>query len=83
VQINAVELLDLLLIALKDERGATARKAAEAFLQSGLLADVWTAATATPLQFRQLSDFRTARDALISLGAPESEMPVPEWLNAS
>ncbi len=80
VQVNAVELLDLFLVAVKHDRGTRAREAAKDFLRSGRLADVWAAATATPLQFRQLQDLRKVREALIRHGAPEGEMPVPDWL---
>lgn len=41
---------------------------------------LWAAAVAGQLQFRMLFDTRKLRDELISFGAEETALPVPDWL---
>jgi hypothetical protein len=41
---------------------------------------LWAAVVASPLQFRALSDTCKLRDELISCGADETALYVPDWL---
>ena len=82
VQENARHLLDLLWSALRGDIALRAAAVPEAFLRSEALGAVWTAATATPLQFRMLKDLRDLRGALVERGADEALLPVPAWLQA-
>jgi hypothetical protein len=42
---------------------------------------LWTAAVASPLQYRMLSDTRKLRTDLIEYGGGETRLPIPNWLH--
>jgi len=82
MQENARRLLDLVLMEGQRELSGGAAGAVEALLKSALLGSIWAAATATPLQFRQLKELRDLRSALTAAGADEVLMPSLPWLEA-
>ncbi len=82
VQENARRLLDLLWFALRGDIALRVAAIPETFLKSQVLGAVWSAATATRLQFRMLEDLHKLRDTLVERGADEALLPVPVWLRA-
>lgn len=48
----------------------------------GIAALIWTAAIATPIQYRLLMETRKIHKMLCDLGVEQATLPIPDWLNA-
>ncbi len=60
------------------------RQAARALINDHeLIAAIWEAAIAIPLQPRQVGSMAQTRDELIAAGVPEDKLPRPSWFTAA
>ena len=82
IQKNALEFLRLAVFGMDKGIGIPADIVRRFVATPDAIEKVWRAATARPLQFRNLQKLRELRQRLIRFGADEEALPPPNWLEA-
>ncbi len=83
IQKNALDVLRLAILGLDKGIGISSDAVRRFIAAPDAIERVWRAATARPLQSRNLQKLRELRQRLIRFGAAEETLPLPAWLHGS